>query len=115
MQNCHTCFDWYWEMALCIVFMVIKLEAYSFAAVGEARDIMVHLTPLKPLLEGLESGEFQDAPPILPPLVHCICLLWAACPAYRKPDRIVTLFKEITNLLISMVSKCLYASTAWME
>lgn len=65
---------------------------------------MVHFTPLKPLLEGLEAGEFQDALPILPPLVHCICLLWAACPAYRKPDRIVTLFKEITNLLISMVS-----------
>lgn len=84
--------------------MISSLGGFTLAAVEEARDIMVHLTPLKPLLEGLEGGEFQDAPPILPPLVHCICLLWAACPAYRKPDRIVTLFKEITNLLISMVS-----------
>ncbi|KAG7159120.1 Dynein beta chain, ciliary-like 3 [Homarus americanus] len=72
------------------------------AAVEEARDVMIHLTPLKPLLEGLEAGEFQDAPPLIPPLMHCICLLWATCPAYRKPDRIVTLFREITNLLISM-------------
>ncbi|XP_069187119.1 dynein beta chain, ciliary-like [Procambarus clarkii] len=63
---------------------------------------MVHLTPLKPLLEGLEGGEFQDTALLIPPLMHCICLLWVSCSAYRKPDRIVTLFKEIANLLISM-------------
>lgn len=76
-------------------------------AVHEARDVMIHLTPLKPLLEALEAGEFQDTPPLIAPLMHCICLLWSTCPAYRKPDRIVTLFREITNLLISMVRSLL--------
>ncbi|KAK7067108.1 hypothetical protein SK128_011278 [Halocaridina rubra] len=79
-----------------------KMVADVAMAVHESRDIMIHLSPLKPLLEGLEAGEFQESTPLIPPLVHCICLLWAACPAYRKPDRIVTLFREITNLLISM-------------
>ncbi|XP_069187118.1 dynein beta chain, ciliary-like [Procambarus clarkii] len=77
-----------------------ELEVYI--SVEESRDIMVHLTPLKPLLEGLEGGEFQDTALLIPPLMHCICLLWVSCSAYRKPDRIVTLFKEIANLLISM-------------
>lgn len=76
---------------------------FPSSAVHEARDIMIHLTPLKPMLEEMESMEFQEAPPLIPPLVHCICLLWAHCPDYRKPDRIVTLFREITNLLIGMV------------
>ncbi|ROT70436.1 putative dynein beta chain, ciliary-like [Penaeus vannamei] len=80
----------------------VKMCADVNMAVHEARDIMIHLTPLKPMLEEMESMEFQEAPPLIPPLVHCICLLWAHCPDYRKPDRIVTLFREITNLLIGM-------------
>ncbi|XP_042858403.1 dynein beta chain, ciliary-like [Penaeus japonicus] len=80
----------------------VKMCADVTMAVHEARDIMIHLTPLKPMLEEMESMEFQEATPLIPPLVHCICLLWVHCPDYRKPDRIVTLFREITNLLISM-------------
>ncbi|KAB7494342.1 Dynein beta chain, flagellar outer arm [Armadillidium nasatum] len=53
--------------------------------------------------EALESAELSEATALLEPLIHCICILWAKCRSFRKPDRIVTLFKEVTNLLISMV------------
>lgn len=74
------------------------------SGVREAREIVLYLTPLKPLFEALESTELSEVTPMLEPLMHCICILWARCASYRKPDRIVTLFKEVTNLFINMVS-----------
>ncbi|CAL4154030.1 unnamed protein product, partial [Meganyctiphanes norvegica] len=79
-----------------------KMCADVKLAYHEACDIMVHITPLKPLLEILQECEYTEIPQYIPPLLHCICILWADCPAYRKPDRIVVLFKEISNLLIEL-------------
>ncbi|XP_076032505.1 dynein beta chain, ciliary-like [Oratosquilla oratoria] len=86
-----------------------KMRSDVMSAVREARDVIVYLTPLKPLVEAVEAAEFPDVVALLPPLVHCVCILWASCPAYRKPDRIVILFKEITNLLIQQA--CVFIGT----
>ena len=72
---------------------------------NESREIVTYFTPLKPLFEGLQTGDLADVDPLVPPLLHCICILWSSCITYRKGDRIVTLFKEISNHLISLVSK----------
>ena len=59
------------------------------------------------MFEGLETGEFPEVEPLLGPLLHCVCLLWASCPPYRKGDRIVTLFREISDHLIVLVRRTL--------
>ena len=76
---------------------------YFSSALREARDIYIHLSPIKPAFDELEITELTEAEPLLKPIIHRICMLWARCSAYRKPDRIVTLFKEVSNLIINMV------------
>jgi len=56
------------------------------------------------MLEALSVNELPEAVPLFPPLLHALCILWVHCAPYRRGDRIVTLFQEITNLLIIMVT-----------
>lgn len=72
----------------------------------EAKEIVVGLAPLMPALEALAANELPDAIPQVAPLLHTICVLWATCSHYRKGDRIVSFFMELTNLLIAMVCLC---------
>ncbi|NXY74435.1 DYH9 protein, partial [Glareola pratincola] len=70
------------------------------AALTEAQDIHLHLTPLKRHLEDIERVEFSDVKPFLAPLLHVVCLIWVTSKHYSVPMRIVVLLQEICNLLI---------------
>ncbi|KAF0872636.1 DYH9 protein, partial [Crocuta crocuta] len=77
------------------------------AALTEAQDIWTHLMPLSRHLEILESLEFPEVKPRLPPLLHVVCLIWATCESYRSPGRLMVLLQEICNLLIQQASNYL--------
>uniref|UniRef100_A0A8C3PRY4 Dynein axonemal heavy chain 9 n=1 Tax=Calidris pygmaea TaxID=425635 RepID=A0A8C3PRY4_9CHAR len=70
------------------------------AALAEAQDIHLHLTPLKRHLEDIERVEFSEVKPLLAPLLHMVCLIWVTSKHYSVPVRIVVLLQEICNLLI---------------
>ncbi|XP_071655678.1 dynein axonemal heavy chain 9-like isoform X2 [Patagioenas fasciata] len=70
------------------------------AALTEAQDVHLHLTPLKRRLEDVERVEFSEVKPFLLPLLHVVCLIWVASKHYNMPVRIVVLLQEICNLLI---------------
>ncbi|XP_075026233.1 dynein axonemal heavy chain 9-like [Calonectris borealis] len=70
------------------------------AALTEAQDIYLHLTPLKRHLEDIEKVEFSAVKPFLVPLLHVVCLIWVTSKHYNVPGRIVVLLQEICNLLI---------------
>uniref|UniRef100_A0A8D2N8R8 Dynein axonemal heavy chain 17 n=1 Tax=Zonotrichia albicollis TaxID=44394 RepID=A0A8D2N8R8_ZONAL len=66
----------------------------------EAQDIDLHLTALQQPLERLEAAEFSKVKPLLVPLLHVVCWIWASCQHYSVPLRLVVLLQEICNLLI---------------
>ncbi|NXB13890.1 DYH9 protein, partial [Rhagologus leucostigma] len=70
------------------------------AALSEAQDIDLHLTPLRQPLEDIEAAEFSKVKPLLVPLLHVVCWVWATSKHYNVPVRIVVLLQEICNLLI---------------
>ncbi|NXE97433.1 DYH9 protein, partial [Menura novaehollandiae] len=70
------------------------------AALSEAQDIDLHLTPLQQPLEDIEAVEFSKVKPFLVPLLHVVCLIWVTSKHYNVPVRIVVLLQEICNLLI---------------
>ncbi|XP_071659244.1 dynein axonemal heavy chain 9-like [Patagioenas fasciata] len=70
------------------------------AALTEAQDVHLHLTPLKRRLEDVERVEFSEGKPFLLPLLHVVCLIWVTSKHYNMPVRIVVLLQEICNLLI---------------
>ncbi|KAL9833744.1 LOW QUALITY PROTEIN: dynein axonemal heavy chain 9-like [Geothlypis trichas] len=70
------------------------------AALREAQDIDLHLTALQQPLEQVEAAEFSTVQPLLVPLLHVVCCIWASCQHYCVPLRLVVLLQEICNLLI---------------
>uniref|UniRef100_A0A8C3EY43 Dynein axonemal heavy chain 9 n=1 Tax=Corvus moneduloides TaxID=1196302 RepID=A0A8C3EY43_CORMO len=70
------------------------------AALSEAQDIDLHLTPLQQPLEDIEAAEFSKVKPLLVPLLHVVCWIWVTSKHYSVPLRIVVLLQEICNLLI---------------
>ncbi|NXJ23235.1 DYH9 protein, partial [Dicrurus megarhynchus] len=70
------------------------------AALSEAQDINLHLTPLQKPLEDIEAAEFSKVKPLLVPLLHVVCWIWVTSKHYSVPVRIVVLLQEICNLLI---------------
>ncbi|NXH98563.1 DYH9 protein, partial [Pachycephala philippinensis] len=76
--------------------MLVDVEA----ALSEAQDIDLHLTPLQQPLEAIEAAEFSKVKPLLVPLLHVVCWVWATSEHYSVPLRIVVLLQEICNLLI---------------
>ncbi|NWY63744.1 DYH9 protein, partial [Erithacus rubecula] len=76
--------------------MLLDVEA----ALSEAQDIDLHLTPLQQPLEDIEAVEFSKVKPLLVPLLHVVCWIWVTCKHYSVPVRIVVLLQEICNLLI---------------
>ncbi|XP_025057963.1 dynein heavy chain 9, axonemal [Alligator sinensis] len=70
------------------------------AALSEAQDINLHLTPLQHHLEEIESVEFSEVKSLVSPLLHVVCLIWATSKYYNTPARIIVLLQEICNLLI---------------
>ena len=78
------------------------------AGCEEARAIFTALSPLTPLCEALAAAELTDSGPLLAPLLHSVCLLWAHTPPYRKGLRVVTFFRELANLFIEMVGSSFF-------
>ncbi|XP_043925657.1 dynein axonemal heavy chain 9 [Protopterus annectens] len=70
------------------------------AALTEAWDIHLHLKPLQRPFEDIENVEFNEVKPLIGPLLHVVCLIWASSKHYSTPARIIVLLQEICNLLI---------------
>ncbi|XP_027547622.1 dynein heavy chain 9, axonemal [Neopelma chrysocephalum] len=70
------------------------------AALAEAQDIHLHLTPLQDPLEDIEAVEFSKVKPFLVTLLHMVCWIWVTSKHYNVAVRIIVLLQEICNLLI---------------
>ncbi|XP_009879601.1 PREDICTED: dynein heavy chain 17, axonemal [Charadrius vociferus] len=79
----------------------------------EAKDISLHLQPLRILLEEMEQADYsqvshmwqnnQAQPGFLVRVELCtVCLLQAHCQHYSSPARAIVVLQEICNLLIEM-------------
>lgn len=73
-------------------------------AQDEARDISIHLKPLRRHIEEMEEGDFKELPQKMSPFFHCVCLVWANSKHYRQPSRLVVLLQEVSNLMVQLVS-----------
>lgn len=73
-------------------------------ALTEAQDIHMFLKPLRIHFEEMEECDYPELEHRIPPMFHCVCLIWANCLSYQHPARIVVLLQEIANLIITLVS-----------
>jgi dynein heavy chain len=73
-------------------------------ALSEARDVHMHLKPLRVHFEIMEETEYVDLSKTFPPLFHTICLVWTHCQNYQQPARLVVLLQEVSNLLIQLTT-----------
>ena len=72
-------------------------------ALAEARDISMHLNPLRKHFEAMEEMEYLELPKHFPAVLHLICLVWSHSTHYQRPARIIVLLQEVANLLILLV------------
>ncbi|GCC24108.1 hypothetical protein chiPu_0002508 [Chiloscyllium punctatum] len=72
------------------------------AGLEEASDIVLHLIPLKSLIEDLEQTEYSEVSPYVDIILHTVCLVWANSRYYNTPARIIVILQEIFNLFIHM-------------
>ena len=70
----------------------------------ESQDINMYMKPLRHHFEDLEQAEFDEAIPMLGPMMHTVCLVWANSRFYNTPARIIVLLQEMCNMIIDMVS-----------
>ena len=70
----------------------------------------MYLKPLRHHFEDLDQAEFDECIPMLGPMLHAVCLVWANSKFYNTPARIVVLLQEICNMIIEMVcaSPCFF-------
>lgn len=78
-------------------------------ALAEAKSICLYLTPLKKHIQLLEETDFSECTPLLAPVMHVICLIWYNCKAFDQV-KLITILKQICNLLILEVSAVLGVS-----
>ncbi|KAM9002992.1 dynein axonemal heavy chain 9 [Sarcophilus harrisii] len=78
------------------------------AALREAQDIYTHLKPLQHYVENIENMEFNEVKPLVGPLLHIICLIWATSKYYCHSAQIIVLLQEMNNLFIQQA--CIYLS-----
>ncbi|CAC5361897.1 DNAH [Mytilus coruscus] len=71
------------------------------AALEETHDINMFLRPLRHHFEDYEQKDFDESGPLLPPMMHTVCLTWVHSTYYRSPGRIIVLLQEISNMLIN--------------
>ncbi|XP_076453714.1 LOW QUALITY PROTEIN: dynein beta chain, ciliary-like [Babylonia areolata] len=72
------------------------------AALQESHDINMYLKPLRHHFEDLEQAEFDECIPMLGPMMHCVCLVWANSSFYNTPARIIVLLQEMCNMIMEM-------------
>lgn len=70
----------------------------------EARDITIHLKPLRRLLDDMEQFDFSELDKIIPAILHTVGLIWANSKYYCRAPRVIVLLQELCNMLIDMVS-----------
>lgn len=75
-------------------------------AVLEAKDIELHLRPLRRLISNLEERTFPKVDALLPALFHSLCLIWSHSRYYCTPQRMVVLLQEFCNLIVDKVCIC---------
>ena len=77
---------------------------FFFLALEEARDINIHLKPLRRLLDDMEQFDFSELDKIIPAILHTVGLIWANSKYYCRAPRMIVLLQELCNMLIEMVS-----------
>ncbi|XP_064623162.1 dynein beta chain, ciliary-like [Lineus longissimus] len=70
-------------------------------ALTEAQDINVHLKPLRAHFEDYEQAEFDESKPLIDPMFHTVCLVWANSKYYNTPARVIILLQEVCNMVIN--------------
>lgn len=119
--------------SFCVSAFKIMFQNF-ITALHETRDITLHLNPLVLLLllfyyfffflftniifyflfrthtqrariEELEMTDFEDARPLIKPLLHVICLIWSHSKYYPEYSGMLNLFRMINNMLIAESSK----------
>ncbi|NWI70492.1 DYH17 protein, partial [Todus mexicanus] len=73
----------------------------------EAKDVNLHLQPLRILLEEMEQTDFSELQPCVDRVLCTVRLLRAHCQHYRSPARSIVLLQEICNLLVEMTQNFL--------
>ncbi|NWU53608.1 DYH17 protein, partial [Dromas ardeola] len=68
----------------------------------EAKDVSLHLQPLRILLEEMEQADYSQLQPFLDRALCTVRLLRAHCQHYSAPARVIVVLQEICNLLIEM-------------
>ncbi|NXA28829.1 DYH17 protein, partial [Ibidorhyncha struthersii] len=68
----------------------------------EAKDISLHLQPLRLLLEEMEQADYSQLQPYVDRALCTVRLLCAHCQHYSSPARVIVVLQEICNLLIEM-------------
>ena len=69
----------------------------------EARDISMHLKPLRSLVDDIEQTDLTEIEPRFRCLYHLCALIWRSSDHYRTPARIVVLLQELANFVIELV------------
>lgn len=72
-------------------------------ALAEAKDIDLYLGALRKHTDGVQETEFSEVTPLLKPMLHVVCLIWANSKHYDQA-KLVVLLKQICNLLIQEVT-----------
>ncbi|XP_059473724.1 dynein beta chain, ciliary isoform X2 [Neocloeon triangulifer] len=86
------------------------------AALTEARDVALHLRPLQrqvALLE--EAADLAEAAPLVRPLLHVVCLVWAHSHYYRHNSKLVVLLRQLANLLVLQAKRFLDPSSIFQS
>ncbi|XP_035998223.1 dynein heavy chain 9, axonemal [Fundulus heteroclitus] len=82
----------------------MNMQREVLAALEEAKDVCVYLTPLQRLFEELENVEFPDVKGQIKAVMHTICLVWTNSKHYNTPGRLIVLLQETCNLLVQQVN-----------
>ncbi|ESO12478.1 hypothetical protein HELRODRAFT_155577 [Helobdella robusta] len=81
--------------------LFVKLKKDVSEACEEARDICLFLKPLRLSLDDLEQVDFYDLSGKLSILMHTVFTIWCHSKFYNTPEKAITLFQEICNMLIT--------------
>uniref|UniRef100_A0A452UE75 Dynein axonemal heavy chain 17 n=1 Tax=Ursus maritimus TaxID=29073 RepID=A0A452UE75_URSMA len=68
----------------------------------EADDIVLHLKPLRILLEEMEQADFTMLPTFIAKVLHTVSFIWATSEHYNTPSRIIVFLQEFCNQIIEM-------------
>ncbi|KAL6474749.1 hypothetical protein MHYP_G00157890 [Metynnis hypsauchen] len=66
----------------------------------EAENIILYLTPLQKRLDEMENVEYSLLPSHIKAVTYTVALTWANSEYYCRPERIIVILQEISNLLI---------------